>query len=755
MTNIASSIPEVLDSTPSVLDTRRFYVPFMDLGPPDIIHINKSIDSNILETYLYQIGTPSINLETLSAWSMEFINTIKNQLWFGKKKNVQIHKLTVIMYDKFSNLDIKVEVNLPGGVKWSILEVADEGANSEGNTEGEPASNEQTTEYTSTFNKTKEITQEELTLLSSEDIEMIWLELYVTNVVKSLITLDQLGESQYCDSIIEMRRLNPFQEAKSLDYFLKGFELLFEKGPLLGGGRKTLYDNHLIDSLYICASITDAAASKIIPVLERIHLKYPVISIVLARMYSLANLELKSIKFVHDELCKDPFNADLIHYQAQYLVKRGQHNLALPLAKKSVNLNPLFAPSWYTLVEVMIHLKMFKEALLTLNSIPINIVVTSGQDMIGGANFKLKKVPYGTSKIDPPNDKYHLPSPPKNLDLKSLNKSIIGPEFSLNNLKSLQLNQQFKQVYELLSKIIQKVSWSKILDLRSEVFVMASGEEGQNLENTANDKVICEHWFDNLFQLIFNDLKVANLVEIDDRSANPNGGIEDSSTEDINFKGEKQLKMIIDKYLPNSLSANNPKEESKENDNEKPAGARSSIEYEIIGKLFKQLNIKDSIKFFNKSLLTNEGLNYISMMEVLHYYFDLRNKAFKKVNAKGLKYYQQQQQEQQQERQQDGPQDLHEKAVNTNDLLLVKSIKLVTTSSTYGDYTKISFQLINLVYICLIWCNKWYIWDYPPLMYDCVKVIVRDFGEDLILNEAPDDILKGLMNDIIKTLQQS
>lgn len=92
-----------------------------ELGPPDLVHLVKSQPKTGLKevgTYHHATGVDASSSASLAA----YINTLtyligENQIWFGKPQSWRITKGTYCCYNAFSRVDMRVEVKIPGSVE--------------------------------------------------------------------------------------------------------------------------------------------------------------------------------------------------------------------------------------------------------------------------------------------------------------------------------------------------------------------------------------------------------------------------------------------------------------------------------------------------------------------------------------------------------------------------------------------------------------------------------------------------------------
>lgn len=169
---------------------------------------------------------------------------------------------------------------------------------------------------------------------------------------------------------------------------------------------------------------------------------------------------------INEGIIANKRDLDLLIIQTQFCIDKKRYDLALELAKQAVKSSPSDFKSWSLLVTVYTKLNDFENALLTLNSCPMN----SHKE-----KYSLKRV----VQLRGGNEDLHLPSPVDvTLDevtkLQSNEISIeqrnLDPQ--LTNLPAGNLKSTFAKSYDLLTEIVNKTGWEALLKYRAKVFVM-------------------------------------------------------------------------------------------------------------------------------------------------------------------------------------------------------------------------------------------------------------------------------------------
>ncbi|ODV82745.1 hypothetical protein CANARDRAFT_209731 [[Candida] arabinofermentans NRRL YB-2248] len=484
----SEDVSESLDERTSILES------ITDLGPPDMVHLKKQNNSvntktPIIGSYFYYTGADVSNSATIAALLNSLSNIIgeEPQLWFGKHKPWKVVEATYCTYNAFSKIDVRVSVNFPGKVESMMMD-------SQGN-------------------------------LILED-DQLWLEAYVSGIVRALISAD--SETADFSSIVEIRKINPFLNKSNTLLFFKGFEELYFSGTKLGCSEElqlaTSSNNYLVDSFIKCTQLT-GYYKEAIEIVERIAIKDPSATYLIAKLHLLNNEEVKFIRVLHDGIKLNPLDGELLSLQAEYCMHKKRLDLALPIAIKAINSAPSYFKPWSILVKIYIALGNYKQALLTLNSCPM----VTHKD-----KYNLKRI------NNPKSEDLHLPLPMDvTLDqVSTLNSMDIAIEHSkvdqlLLNLPASNLKSTFAKTYLLLTEIVYKTGWESLLKFRTQVFVMeeefkkdarVSIDNGStkppaatatSVETNGNQdfkkKRLCERWLDNLFMLLYEDLRIYTM----------------------------------------------------------------------------------------------------------------------------------------------------------------------------------------------------------------------------------------------------
>ena len=209
------------------------------------------------------------------------------------------------------------------------------------------------------------------------------------------------------------------------------------------------------------------------------------------------------------------YKSELLCLQAQFLVdKKQDYNLAQNIAQEAANCSPSEFKPWYILSKVYVKLNDIENALLILNSCPMSPLKEK---------YVLKRVVPLSS-----DNSLHLPLPidvvldeVTSLNPQDVQKEHRSADSMLVNLAASNLKSTFQLAYRLLTEIVQITGWENLLKYRSNIFVMEDEyqKSSSSLSKSVNEqeevplraKRLCERWLDNLFMLLYEDLKMYTL----------------------------------------------------------------------------------------------------------------------------------------------------------------------------------------------------------------------------------------------------
>ncbi|KAI8353278.1 Chs5p-Arf1p-binding proteins-domain-containing protein [Choanephora cucurbitarum] len=435
MTDTLKDIPEFFESEigESIAARTDALGTFRELGPPDLCHIIKTNSKpgvKELGSYHYVSGVDASSSAELAAYLNSLTYSLdETQSWFSKSNAWRIRSGIYCCFNAFSRVDVRVEVKIPGGVESYYVDVRGE---------------------------------------RHEATAAIWQETYLSAVLRAILYSD---DSYY--RLAGYRKKDPIPNLAGEQHFLESVQALFWRGWQLGSSPEiqtaTVVHNHLTSGVmkYFGDSFRYGPA---IELYEKLSKKDPEVGALLAQSYIGQNNEIKAVKVLNDDLKRMPMSYPLLHVQIDFLRSKGEHAMALKLAKFAVNTTPSEFLTWSKLTEVYIDLGDYKNALLTLNSCPM--FTYSERDM--------HRMPAPT--------KTHLPIKTDILNSGIMEEDPAGRENeadpNLARLPAPALHGTFAKAYSLLTRLVSKIGWDDLLKCRSQVFVM---EEEYRMQKAKED----------------------------------------------------------------------------------------------------------------------------------------------------------------------------------------------------------------------------------------------------------------------------
>lgn len=546
----------------------------------------------------------------------------------------------------------------------------------------------------------------------------MWEECFISSIVRSLVTSDDDGDFS---SIVEIRRINPFLDQKSsIPSFLKGFQNLYNEGEKLGCNEDiqvpSRLNNYLVDSFFKCIELT-ACYDDALEILYKLYEKYPEVSALIAKVLFLSNRELEAVKFIHDKLsysksvAEIPGASHLLLLQSEYCLEKSRADLALPLAIRSVESSPsMFAP-WSHLVKVYIALGKLEDALLTLNACPMvthkdkyilkRIATGAAEKLNNNNNNNDNNSELNSNSLTsnaPLAADMHLPLPQDVFlrgvtDLNSLDvaaehakltksnnsnhrrsSEVITPQ-SLLTLPAGSLKSTFRKAYSLLADIVHKLGWEGMLSIRSKVFVMEEEwrrdpklvkQDNENInpndDSTSTDgefrkKRLCERWLDNLFMLLYEDMKAftycrAQEMQAESMSDEPvNSKIDPSNilvpSNNNNNKSNGSENLGLWGGIRSRSNSSATKQHLKSNEVNNGANkskidpyteSRSCLEWELLGLVSERLgHLRDAQRCYERALARRFSVR--AARKLVGIYGRWRERAIKQIGIQGKLQY--------------------------------------------------------------------------------------------------------------------
>ncbi|KAJ2779724.1 bud site selection protein [Coemansia interrupta] len=451
-----------------------------ELGPPDLCHIVKAHSSNRNEpdigSYHHVLGVDTSSSASLAA----YINSLQYSLndapgWFGASNSWKITSGTYCSYNAFSNVDLRVQIKIPGGVDAYIVTVLGE---------------------------RKEVTEE------------LWRECQVSSLLRAIMHSDPLAYN-----VTGLRRVTPVPTLRDEARLVDAVTQQFWSGWSLGSNAETQMistsRNFLTDGLmrYFAGAgrYADYAAEILAPlayaplggqqspVRESMDFKGvdPEVASILAETYLEGDEEVQAVRVMHQALKIKPSCYPLLYIQAEFLRRKNQLESALTIARMAVKYAPSEFHAWAKLAEIYIDTKDFKRALLTLNACPMYTFV--GRDLPRvppprRINYPVKSdilADYNLGEAF--NNSTHGPMPSNSRSSIDSDAPGMAEEMAQNEtsdilrLSAPTLNGTFAHAYRFLSSIFGVVGWDELLLLRSQVFVMEEEYRNSSVPGVAVD----------------------------------------------------------------------------------------------------------------------------------------------------------------------------------------------------------------------------------------------------------------------------
>lgn len=419
---VAPAVPEIIedDDIGLAIDARTESLPGLrELGPPDLVHLTKqSIKGSAKQTGVYH------HVTGIDASSSASLAAYVNTLTFNPAdKSHKVVSGLYCCYNAFSHLDMRVEVKIPGGVEsYCVDERGD-----------------------------RRVATDEL-----------WLETFLCSVLRAYSYGDD-GSGDTIKKIIGVRRFNPVTSTEMEHKFFAAAEKLFFSGRQLGSDPEiqipNVVSNHLTAGLLKYIMTTGRYTSGI-NLFQKLREKDVEVSSLLSQVLVEGDEEVQAVRLLHDSIQDLPMDYALLDCQAAFCLSKGEPDLALECAKRSVTAAPSEFSTWARLAEVYIALEQWDLALLTLNSCPMFSYQDKDSPRMPEPSrvllpilpeTALDEIDEGQPKQGEPYDSVHV---------------------SLRKLQAATYQGTFLKAYSLLTSIAAAIGWDQLLKTRSLVFVM-------------------------------------------------------------------------------------------------------------------------------------------------------------------------------------------------------------------------------------------------------------------------------------------
>ncbi|OCK79280.1 chaps-domain-containing protein [Lepidopterella palustris CBS 459.81] len=303
-----------------------------ELGPPDLVHLVKQPKQSQSTTKQFGVYHHVSGVDASSSASLAaYINTLT---YSPHDKTNKVVSGLYCCYNAFSRLDMRVQVAIPGTVEsYCIDERGD-----------------------------KRVASDDLWL---ETYLCSVLRAYSYADDGSGDTIKKIIGVRRFNPITSTENEHKFLDAAERLFF-NGWQLGSDPEIQV----PNLVSNHLTTGLLDYIHTTGRYASGI-NLFEKLRTRDPEISSLLARVYIAADEEVKAVQLLHETIQELPMDYSLLDCQAEFCNKKGRADLALEIAKRSVISAPSEFGTWARLAEIYVSLEQWDLALLTLNSCPM------------------------------------------------------------------------------------------------------------------------------------------------------------------------------------------------------------------------------------------------------------------------------------------------------------------------------------------------------------------------------------------------
>ncbi|ORX52991.1 chaps-domain-containing protein [Piromyces finnis] len=551
----------------SIIGRNDSLASFRELGPPDLCHIiktNNKVSTRDIGSYHFVLGTDTSSSATIAAYlnSLSYSLAEEQAGWFSNNKSQPSWKIrsgTYCCFNAFSRVDMRVEVQIPGGVVSYLVDLKGD---------RHPITN-----------------------------NTLWQETYISGILRAIMDDNDEPDGNDGNQLRGLRKLDAIKSLEAEQRFLEAAYSEFWKSWQLGTEPEvqvaTYVSNHLSNGImkYFGDSYRYDIASEFFKNLAE---KDPEVSVLLARSYIGYDEEIKAIEVLNEALKLKPQSYSLILVQIDFLRKKKRYDMALKLAKLAVTYAPSEFITWGTLAEVFFDMDDIEMALLTLNSCPMFTYCEKD------SNCQRMPMP---SRLNIAMN-YDTKSSPEELkDIKDhINPTDSNGDFREHvqmdslRLPATSLRGTFLKAYELLVKIVRKIGWNKLLYYRSSVFVMeeeyrvqrASLEKKQQEKNAERERTVSfSRTTENKIEEIAVKEHLESPAKVEEKEEDKKEDTEGKGKENAEEEGEGE-DGLVDVDLENkleeiSLSSDAPapksvEEEKQEEQAEEPKEEKQELE---------------------------------------------------------------------------------------------------------------------------------------------------------------------------------
>jgi len=415
-----------------------------ELGPPDLCYIlktNNKINANE-SSFHYVLGNNASSSASLATYINKLINSVETKTSWLPLSSWKITNGIYCCYNVFSKVDIRVEVQIPGGVLCYMIDSTKKRCNI--------------------------------------DNDNLWLEAYVSAILRAIIYDDEYikNDNDNFDIISGIKRINLFETEEDEDEFLNAARIIYDTGRYSIGHNDeavnpTICNNYLTEA--IVKYFTDTKKQdKAIEFFKEIYKMNPEISSVIAKLYFEKNFGIEGIVTLHKAIQNGCESYEVLITQANFLRQKGRFKEALALANKAIVSSVKEFYPWELLANLYVDLNEYEKALQALNSCPM---INNKKKDFSGKNFckpNKKRIPHNDniktiydSELHALNVLYYNEENDDSIEDKFKD---VHPDFL--KLPGNRLNGTFKKAYNILIRILNNVGWDNLLQYRSKVFIM-------------------------------------------------------------------------------------------------------------------------------------------------------------------------------------------------------------------------------------------------------------------------------------------
>jgi len=279
----------------SIIGRNDSLAQFRELGPPDLCHIiktNNKVSTKDIGSYHFVLGTDTSSSATIAAYlnSLSYSLTEEQSGWFSNNKaqpSWKIRSGTYCCFNAFSRVDMRVEVQIPGGVVSYLVDLKGD---------RHPITN-----------------------------NVLWQETYISGILRAIMDDNDEPDGNDGNQLRGLRKLDAIRSLESEKKFLEAASAEFWKSWQLGTEPEvqvaTYVSNHLSNGLmkYFGNSYRyDIAAEFFKPLAE----KDPEVSVLVAKSYIGYDEEIKAIEVLNKSLKQKPQSYSLILVQIDFLRKK-------------------------------------------------------------------------------------------------------------------------------------------------------------------------------------------------------------------------------------------------------------------------------------------------------------------------------------------------------------------------------------------------------------------------------------------------